>query len=195
MPPQSDAPFERIDSRKIRIGQRTVATTFPIDHLIAVGNRLVLAIERHENYWIYQGFPLDLEANKKRGVNHVFLATVLVGTHISLPACDERGLVLPGGVEATLPGDVRSVVESTDGFLVLVDPMDVGVDNAFFVERGGIIRWQVEVNPFSPGRSAGGYNGVERDKDGRLYVSLDPYGFFEVDTRDGSIVQRQRSLS
>jgi hypothetical protein len=181
-------PVQQLDSRRIQIGDHSVMTTFPIDHLEMVGDRLVLAVELHGDDWIYQGFVLDPSSEANRRRPYAFGAQVFRGTKISLPRDDNRGLVLPSGAQARLPGAVLSAAEMPDGFLVLVDALDVGIENVFFVERDGRIRWQVKPNPFAR-RTAGGYNAAFRTPQGEAQLEIDRAGYFAVDVADGSLTR------
>jgi hypothetical protein len=183
------ANVQQVSSRSIRIGDRSVRTTYPIDHLAAVADRLILAVERDGDAWFYQSFAVDPEFDMQRGRLYGFTARVDVGTHITLPRNHNRGLVLSSGLEASLPGNVWSVVETPDGFVAVVDPFDVPIDNAFFIERDGRIRWQVQANPFTGPRTAGGYLGVTRDAEGAPYLDLERAGLYAVDTNHGSILR------
>jgi len=181
-------PVEQLDSRRIRIGDRTVMTTYPIDHVDVVSDRLILAVQEHGGDWIYQGFPVDPKSGLKRGVAYAFGAQVFRGNKAPLPADDDRELVLPSGAHARLPGTVLSAAEMNGGFLVRVDPYDVGVDNVFFVEPDGRIRWQVRPNPFGR-RTAGGYNSAFRTPEGEARLEIDRAGYFSVDVADGTITR------
>ena len=117
-----------------------------------------------------------------------------LGTRITLPPTHNRGLVLPSGLEASLPGNIWSVVETRDGFVAVVDPLDIPIDNAFFIERDGRIRWQVQANPFTGPRTKGGYLGVTRDADGKPFLDVERAGFYAVDTNGGSILRHVWSV-
>jgi hypothetical protein len=191
---RQSANVRQLSSRSIRIGDRSVRTTYPIDHLVAVADRLVLAVEQKGDSWFYQCFAIDPRLAMNRGQPPAFTATVNVGTNIMLPATHNRAIVMPTGLEVDMPGSVLNLVETSGGFVVVVDPFDVPIDNALFIERDSRIRWQVQPNSFTGLRTAGGYNGATRDSLEQPYLGLDRAGLFAVDITNGRIVRHVWSV-
>lgn len=110
MPESLPSHIVQVDSRVIRIGDRTVLTTFPIDHLTMVDDGLLLAVENYgEEEWLYQSFTLEADG-VVLGTRRLFGGVVRRGTRLAPPSDDNRGLVLPSGTKVRLPRSAMMLI-------------------------------------------------------------------------------------